>query len=188
MENFNNNFNFDFSDAVVIKERINNVKIGDVRSATYGEKASVTARDDGENFFLDFVLPLPEGTWRIDSEMSSTSGNPVSNRVIKKYIDGGRSILTTIFADRNGKATYTSQDLLLGYDFLICYATPSGQNSPLCYTVPIRYLNDVGSPMELQVADNEVFTLFKFTKDGFSTVSTNGSEAGKILALYGVTI
>ena len=86
MENFNN-YNLDFSEAVIIKERINNLKIGKVRSATYREKPSVVGYDDGEFFKLDFVLPLPDGAFNVDDEMSDTSMNSVSNATVKEYID-----------------------------------------------------------------------------------------------------
>ena len=185
MENFNNNFSFDFSEAVIIKERINNLKIGKVRSASYREKPSVIGYDDGEFFKLDFVLPLPDGSLNVDDEMSDTSMNPVSNATVKSYIDE-KSNYTKIFADSTGKASYSYNGNFTDFDCLICYATPTSGNSPVCSCIPIKYCKDVKSPMELQVADNESYTVFMFHETGFYTEKYSGSAGGKVLALYGV--
>ncbi len=188
MENFNNHFNFDFSEAVVIRERINDIKIGDVRSVEYGEKPSVTARSENEEWNLDFVLPLPDGCFEVDSEMSDTSANPVSNASVKKYIDGSKPELKLIYANTTGKTAYSSHNMLAGYDLIICYATPSSSNDPSCYCVPLRYLEDaMTSPMALQVADNESYTVFMLTRNGFYTEDYKGDDCGKIYAMYGVT-
>jgi hypothetical protein len=188
MENSNNNFNFDFSEAVVIKERINNLEIGNVRAATYGEKPSVTAREDDDIYALDFVLPLPDGCLNVDGEMSDTSTNPVSNAAVKDYIDSGKTTLTLIYANTVGKTAYSLNGLLEGYDLVICYASPSQEASPSCYCVPLRYIEDAyKSPMELQVSDNDAYTLFMLTRNGFYTEKHTGSTFGKIYAMYGVT-
>ncbi len=185
MDNCNNHFNFDFSEAVVIKERINNLEVGDVRAATYGEKPSVSARDDGETFTLDFVLPLPDGCLNVDSEMSDTSGNPVSNAAVKQYIDG-KSNYTKIFSGSTGRTSYSYNGNLTDFDFLICYASPTSGNSPICLSIPITFCNEVKSPMELQVADNESYTVFMFHPTGFYTEKYSGSAGGKVFGLYGV--
>ncbi len=187
MENCNNHFDLDFSGAVVIREFIDNIKIGNVRAATYNEKPSVSARKNGEDVILDFVLPLPDGSLNVDRAMSVSSNNPVSNSVIKKYIDGKVSF-TKIFSDDIGKTGYAYSGKLTDFDILICYASPSGLNSPLCYSIPISYCLEVKSPMELQVADNEAYTVFMFHPDGFYTEKYNGSAGGRVFGLYGVKI
>ena len=185
MENFNNHFNFDFSEAVVIKERINNLRIGKVRSATYGEKPSVTARDDGEFYTFDFVLPIPDGSLNVDDQMSDTSMNPVSNATVKSYIDN-KSNYTKIFSDSTGKSSYAYNGNLTDFDFLVCYASPSGSNSPMCQCIPITFCKEVKSPMELQVADNGSYTVFMFHETGFYTEKYSSTAGGRVFALYGV--
>ncbi len=181
-------FDFDFSEAVVIRERINNLEIGEVRAATYGEKPSVTARDDGDNYTLDFVLPLPDGTFNIDSEISDTSTNPVSNAAVKEYVDNSKTTLHPIYTSTSGCSSWSEPDLFAGYDLLICYACSANGNPPSCYCIPLRYLEDtLSSPMAVQVADNDVYTTFMFTRNGFYIDKYTGSATGRVCAIYGVT-
>ena len=188
MDNYNNHFDFDFSDAVIIRERINNLEIGKVRAAYYGEKPSVSLREDnGDDDTLDFVLPLPDGCLNVDSEISDTSTNPVSNATLKRYVDESLPKVTLIYANTTGKTAYSAGDLLAGYDYLICYATPEAGKSYSCHFVPLRFLEDARtSPMELTVSDQNVKTSFMLTRNGFYTEDHTGSTSGKIYAMYGI--
>ncbi len=187
MDNYNNSFDFDFSEAVVIRDRMKDIEIGDVRAATYGEKPSVVSHEKEDGYTLDFVLPLPDGTFNVDSEMSDTSTNPVSNATVKEYVDKGKPSITMIFANNTGKTGKSSKDLLANYDLIICYASPSKEGSRGCYCIPIRFLEDTStSPMPVLISDNEYYSVFMFTRNGFYIEDYNASECGLIYALYGV--
>lgn len=182
------NFDFDFSDAVIIRERINNLEIGKVRAATYGEKPSVTARDDGESYALDFVLPLPDGCFNVDSEMSDTSTNPASNAAVKEYVDNSKTVLHKVFASNSGYQSWSQADLFAGYDLLICYACPEAGKDPSCFCIPIRFLEDtLTSPMAVHVGNCDVYTNFMFTRNGFYIDGHTGASYGRVYAAYGVT-
>ena len=188
MDNYNNHFEFDFSEAVVIKERINNLEIGKVRAAYYGEKPSVSLREtDGDDYTLDFVLPLPDGCLNVDSEISDTSTNPVSNAAIKEYVDGSVPTVTVVYANTTGKTAYSITNSLEGYDFIVCYAAPEHGKSYSCYCVPLRFLEDShSSPMELTVSDGDLKTTFMLTRNGFYTSGHTGETIGRIYAIYGI--
>ncbi len=188
MDNCNNCFNFDFADAVIIRECIGNIKIGNVRTVQYGEEPSVSARLDGEKIALDFVLPLPEGCTAVDSAMSNYSTNPVSNNVLKSYIDENKSTFTKIFVDKAGKTEYSYSSGFSKFDFLICYASPTGSSAPMSSTVAVKYISDAGVNLEMQVADDAHYAKFVFHPNGFYSSGYSGSTAGKIYALYGVKI
>ncbi len=177
---------FDFAEAVIVREVVGNIRIGTVQTVEYGNKASVSVRKEGDILILDFILPLPAGTCVVDSSISATSKNPVSNRAVKEYID--RKKVTKIFVDSAGKSAYTYTGSLSSFDFLICYANPAPSSSPMGSTVAVRYINDVSSNMEHQVADNNHFTVFVFHNGGFYTDSYSSSAGGRVYALYGVKL
>lgn len=152
MDNFNNNFYFDFSQG------------SNVGGQTYGDLT-------------------------VDNEMSDTSMNPVANAIVKKYIDASKTTMTPIFANTDGKHSLISPNMLEGYDLIICYASACAESAPTSHCLPFRYLTDAASsPMALLVTDNEVYTRYMFTKNGFYIENYSGDSRGKVFALYGVKL
>ncbi len=146
--------------------------------------------DINNNFYFDFSdseLGQMNGSYSVDSQMSDISMNPVSNAVIKRYVDSTKAKITTIFATPEGKHAHSSAYLFSEYDFLIFYASSYYTSTPSCHCVPIRYLKDAGlETMTIKVADNDVYTEYTFTQHGFYIETPYNDTRGKVFALYGV--
>ncbi len=182
MKNCNDHFVFDFADAVVIRESVGDICIGEVRSPQGGENPSVTARVDGDKLALDFVIPAVF----VDNEISDKSNNPVSNAAVKNYIDGKCSVFTEIFADTTGCFSFEQNGCFNGYDLIICLATAWPAGIPSCFTVPINYCKSTSTDIRIMVTDNTDYTVYNFNYDGCSSVSNSGEYPGRIYALYGI--
>lgn len=182
MKNCSDHFVFDFADAVIIRESVGDICIGDVRAQQLGEEPSVSARIDGDKLSLDFVIPA----LFVDSEMSDTSVNPVSNSVIKKYVDEKRLVFDEIFADTAGRFAYQEQGRLTQYDLLICYASADPSGKPCCFPVPIKYYQTSSETMSIQVSDGSYYTVFTFNSQGCSSSGSSGAMPGRYYALYGI--
>ena len=86
---FNKPFRFAFADAVILKEKLHTIGVGNVTTGEPGSDVKVTLRRSGDTFVFDFVIPRgQDGIITIpDGAISDTSQNTVENRVIKAYVD-----------------------------------------------------------------------------------------------------
>ena len=75
------------------------IKIGTVTTGAAGSNASVTNSGTASNAVFDFVLPKgkdgADGGVTVDEELSSTSTNPVQNKVVKAALDN-RAVLDDV--------------------------------------------------------------------------------------------
>lgn len=182
MKNCNDHFVFDFADAVVIRESVGDICVGEVRAPQGEENPSVTARVDGDKLALDFVIPF----MFVDDEVSDTSNNAVGNAAVKKYIDGKCPVFKEIFADISGRFSFEKNGSLAEYDLLICLASAWSGGSPTCFPVPIKYCSNIQSYLDILVSDENNYTTFRFTYDGCTSVNQNSEYPGRFYGLYGI--
>ncbi len=146
------------------------------------------------DYYFDFSGSTGTGgqvnmTASVDGEMSDISLNPVSNAVIKKYVDENKSRLVALYANENGTDIYARIDAFLGHDFIVFYASASESSYPSAHSVPVRYLHDAPSErLPLRVADNDAYTDYIFTDHGVCIEKSSGDARGKIYGIYGVKI
>jgi len=85
----NKPFRFAFADAVVLREKLHTIGVGNVTTGEPGSDVKVTIRRDGDTYYFDFEIPRgQDGIVTVpDGAISDTSQNTVENRVIKAYVD-----------------------------------------------------------------------------------------------------
>lgn len=89
------------------------ITIGNVTTSAPGTAAQVTNRGTSSAAVLDFVLPKgkdgADGGITVDAELSSTSTNPVQNKVVKTAIDTVTASIPTKVSDLENDAGYLTQ-------------------------------------------------------------------------------
>jgi len=109
----NKPFRFAFADAVVLREKLHTIGVGNVTTGEPGSDVKVTIRRDGDTYYFDFEIPRgQDGIVTVpDGAISDTSQNTVENRVIKAYVDEAVSQLQEemdyLTADMEELADYT---------------------------------------------------------------------------------
>lgn len=89
------------------------IRIGNVYTGAPGTKASVSNSGTSTNAVLDFTIPRgnpgADGGVTVDAELSSTSTNPVQNKVVKTAIDTVTSSIPTKVSAFINDAGYLTQ-------------------------------------------------------------------------------
>lgn len=137
------------------------ITIGNVTTSAPGTSAQVTNRGTSSAAVLDFVLPKgkdgADGGVTVDEELSSTSTNPVQNKVIKEALDK-RALL-------DESNVFTNQNLFV-YGVTLLTGTAGGGAIKW-------YSKDNMSTMVASLSDtNYTGTADKATKDGEGNVIT----------------
>lgn len=87
--------------------------IGNVYTGAPGTNASVSNSGTSTNAVLDFTIPRgnpgADGGVTVDAELSSTSENPVQNKVVKTAIDTVTASIPTKVSDLENDAGYLTQ-------------------------------------------------------------------------------
>lgn len=166
---FNGNaFRFSFSEAVVIKEDIT-AEVGEVITGEPDDPAAVTVTQDGSRVVFGFVIPRGESGAGavIDAEISSDSGNPVENRVIKEYVDTKASELNDIIISVSEMA----EALCAEYEYHLTTESVSPLLAPGCY-----YVFPEMTSIEIRLIEGESNKVceyrFRFTSGSTPTVLT----------------
>lgn len=111
------------------------ITIGNVTTSAPGTAAQVTNRGTSSAAVLDFVLPKgkdgADGGITVDAELSSTSTNPVQNKVVKTAIDTVTASIPTKVSTLENDAGYLTQ-----HQSLDGYAKTSVANT---WTVPQNF-------------------------------------------------
>jgi hypothetical protein len=109
----NKPFRFAFADAVVLKEELHAIGVGNVTTGEPGSDVKVTLRRDGNTFVFDFVIPRGQDGFGTnpDGAISETSQNAVENRVIKAYVDEAVSQLQDMLQEEIGFLSADMEEL-----------------------------------------------------------------------------
>ena len=92
---------FDFTSAVVLKEKLRDVSVGEVTTVDPHEAASVVSHSDGERVLLDFALPKGEEGFSTTVAIK-TDSLPINNSSVAVT---GDCVSVTI-CDKDGEKTF----------------------------------------------------------------------------------
>ena len=137
------------------------ITIGNVTTSAPGTSASVTNRGTSSAAVLDFVLPKgkdgADGGVTVDEELSSTSTNPVQNKVVKAALDDK--------ANLNKNNTFLKENWFEKGVSLLAYRD---SNSAIKW-----YQNPINPSIASIDATNYTGTAAKATQDGDGNVITS---------------
>ena len=162
------------------------IKIGSVTTGAAGSSASVTNSGTASNVVLNFTLPRgtdgKDGDVTIDEELSSTSINPVQNKVVTTAI----ATLTASIPKTSMANTWTAQqnfyDLMLNREKYTTYVVNSTSDKPITstmvYAVTGAFTLDLATLAgALSASQSSVFTAYFAANADYSLTISN---AGKL--------
>lgn len=162
------------------------IKIGSVTTGAAGSSASVTNSGTASNVVLNFTLPRgtdgKDGGVAIDEELSSTSINPVQNKVVTTAIN----TLTARIPKTSMANTWTAQqnfyDLMLNREKYTTYVVNSTSDKPITstmvYAVTGAFTLDLATLAgALSASQSSVFTAYFAANADYSLTISN---AGKL--------
>lgn len=162
------------------------IKIGSVTTGAAGSSASVTNSGTASNVVLNFTLPRgtdgKDGGVTIDEELSSTSINPVQNKVVTTAIN----TLTARIPKTSMANTWTAQqnfyDLMLNREKYTTYVVNSTSDKPITstmvYAVTGAFTLDLATLAgALSASQSSVFTAYFAANADYSLTISN---AGKL--------
>lgn len=162
------------------------IKIGSVTTGAAGSSASVTNSGTASNVVLNFTLPRgtdgKDGGVTIDEELSSTSINPVQNKVVTTAINTLTARIPKTSMANTWTAPQNFYDLMLNREKYTTYVVNSTSDKPITstmvYAVTGAFTLDLATLAgALSASQSSVFTAYFAANADYSLTISN---AGKL--------
>lgn len=158
------------------------IRIGSVTTGAPGTNVAVTNSGTSTNAVLNFTIPRgtpgADGGVTVDAELSSTSTNPVQNKVVKTTIDTVTASIPTKVSDLENDAGYLTQHQSLEYEKYVSYvisgATSQPASSVMQYTATGAFTLNLSSiSSKLATKEATVFTAYIKSDADYTLTITN---------------